>query len=62
MARHMPYRCSACGATHFVPRALAVTCPVCYAHPGERCHDLRAKDPNKPRITEHAERLDRLPE
>lgn len=61
MARFFKYQCSACKAWHYLPRALAVTCPICYVEPGEKCRDLRAVDPKKTRIAEHAERLDRLP-
>jgi hypothetical protein len=61
MAKFFKYRCTACGAWHYVSRALAVTCPVCYAAPGEKCKDLRAADPKKTRISEHDERLESLP-
>jgi hypothetical protein len=58
MAKTFAFRCSACGTTHHLPRALAVTCPKeqCQADIGEHCRDTRSADPKKRRLTPHPER------
>ena len=55
------FTCGACGTEHWIPRALAVDCPVCPARIGEKCRDLRSKDPAKTRTTPHPEREALLP-
>jgi hypothetical protein len=59
----MQFTCGACGTKHWIPRALAVTCPVadCAAVPGQRCRDLRSKDPTARRVQPHPEREALLP-
>jgi predicted RNA-binding Zn-ribbon protein involved in translation (DUF1610 family) len=54
--RLMDFTCGACGTKHHIPRALAVTCPVCGAAPGSRCRDLRSTTGAKHRLTPHSER------
>lgn len=61
MAKTFPFRCSACGTTHHVPRALAVVCPECGAEVGERCRDKRSADTKKHRLTIHPAREALLP-
>ena len=58
--KFLPYRCSACGTEHYIPRALAVACPVCDAQIGRPCRDLRIKK-TSPRVTPHPEREALLP-
>ncbi len=59
----MLFTCGACGTKHWIPRALAVTCPVeaCGAQPGQLCRDLRSKDRTKTRVQPHPEREALLP-
>jgi hypothetical protein len=57
--RLMEFTCGACGTKHWIPRALAVDCPVegCQAPVGQRCRDLRASSSlAKYRLTPHPER------
>lgn len=61
MARTFPFQCTACGTTHYIPCALAFTCPKCSAEVGERCRDTRSADPTKHRLTVHPEREALLP-
>ena len=59
----MQFTCGACGTRHWIPRALAVICPVeaCAAEVGHPCRDLRAKDPAASRVQPHPEREALLP-
>jgi uncharacterized OB-fold protein len=59
--RLMEFRCGACGTVHHIPRALAVTCPLCQAEPGDKCLDLRSTTDVKYRLTPHPEREALLP-
>lgn len=61
MAKTFAFRCSACGTTHHVPRALAVACPTCLAKIGSACRDTRSADPKKTRLTPHPQREALLP-
>lgn len=58
----IPFTCGACGTKHWIPRALAVACPVeaCAAKIGEPCRDLRSAT-GQPRVQPHDERKALLP-